>query len=491
MQEQQAKQTEERPEPFPGFEQVAKEMLETWQVPGLAIGIIKHDRLLFAQGYGVRRVGAPEPVTAQTIFATGSVTKPLTALAVGILVDEGKVQWDDPVIKHLPHFQLSDPYVTKHLTIRDLLCARSGLQGGQLMVYAEDSEPATIIHRLRYLKPLTGFRLRPMEHTFHFFIAGQLLEAVSHQSWNDFVRERLLRPLTMSSSSTRFAETQRASDLATPHVFLHDQIVPMPWYNMDHLRGAGGLNANIVDLAQWVRFLLQEGTYQGQQLVSREVMHELFTPQIVDHSPPTRSLNPEAHLVTYGLGWYVYDYQGYRVVEHGGSPFGMHALIAMVPHEQLGLVLLTNTSSRREMLAALKLQIVDHYLARPPRNWSTEYMQIWREAEARQQAARIRASEDLAAQRIKDTRPSLVLEQYAGVYENALYGKARIVLEQGQLHFQYGAALQAELRHWHYDTFQATWRAPFFGDDLFTFSLDAWGKVAHLTTPDFGTFQRV
>lgn len=491
MQEQQAKLTDEQQEPFPGFERTIKEILETWQVPGLAIGIVKDDRLVFAQGYGVRRTGAPEPVTAQTVFATGSVTKSVTAAAIGILVDERKVQWGDPVIKHLPDFQLADPYITQHLTIRDLLCARGGLQGGHLMMYGEGHGPAEIVRRLRYLKPLTDFRLRPTEHTFHFLIAGQLVEAISHQSWDAFVRERLLVPLGMSSSSTRFAETQQVADLATPHVPLNNQSVPMSWYDADHLRGAGGLSANVVDLAQWTRFLLNEGTYQGQQLVSRDVMRELQTPQIVDHSALARNLNPETHLVTYGLGWFVYDYKGYRVIEHGGAPFGMHVMIATVPREQLGLVALINMSTRRDMLAALKLQIFDHYLGMPPRDWNTTYLKPWREAEAHQQTTRARTSEELAARRIRDTQPSLALEHYVGVYENVYYGKARVILEQGQLRFQYGAALQAELKHWHYDTFQATWQTPFFGEDLFTFSLDGWGKVAQVGTPDFGAFQRV
>ncbi len=478
-------------EPFPGLDAYVNEWLREWHVPGMALGIVKDDALVFAKGYGTRKLGEQSPINERTVFGVASVTKAFTAATVASLVDEGKVQWDDPVIKHLPDFQLYDPYVTRELTVRDLLCARAGLVGGDLMRYGEEGyDRAEVVRRLRYLKPGLGFRAAQGSYTFMFLVAGQLVAAVTGKSWDEVVRERIFTPLGMTTSNTLLAKALRQENIITPHIEREGVNEPTFWASLDNVGPGGSISSNIVDLAQWVRLHLSNGTYNGQELLSAAVMDEMHTPQIIDRSQLPRINNPQAHFITYGMGWYIADYLGRKVVEHGGSGFGMCAFISMLPEEQLGLIILANTGFVPHMMAALKLHIFDAYLHAPQRNWNSEYLQQWHSAQAHSRKQQADHLLDLKAHRVANTHLSLPLDQYAGTYDEPFYGKAIVRLEENHLVFHYGMLI-ADLEHWHFDTFKSTWRPPFHGDDLFTFTLDAMGKVDAMKVTDFANFTRI
>lgn len=479
-------------ESFPLLEQRLETMLEEWKLPGMALALVKDDELIFAKGYGVRTAGEHSPITEHTLFGVASVTKPFTATALGMLVDEGKIDWDDRVLSYLPTLQLYDPYVTQHLTVRDLLCARAGLMGGDLMHFGEGFDRQEVVRRLQYLKPAVGFRTIQGAYTFLFAVAGQVVEAVSGQRWDDFLHERLLTPLGMTSSVTSLEAFLQAKNIATPHLFNADQLVSMPWNSLDNVGPAGSLSSTAVDLAQWVKLHLAEGVYNQQQLLSRAVIQEMHKPQIVDNSPLAKSMNPDAHVVTYGLGWFLHEYQGKKVIECAGSRLeGMNALIAMMPEECLGLVLLSNADQARYFVRAVKFLIFDHYLHIPERDWSSHYLNEWQHEQTHQHERLVHTRAELEARRVVGTQPSCALEHYVGSYANDYYGKATVLLHEGHLTFRYGSALYAELEHWHYDTFKTSWRLPFFGEDLVTFILNKWGKVEEMKVSDFADFKRV
>jgi len=486
MQEQTLSTAYDSKEPLQGLDTYIEKLLSDWNAPGLALAIVKDDVVVLAKGCGVRRAGEETPIDEHTVFGVGSVTKAFTAAAVALLVDERKVQWDDPVIKHLPDFQLYDPYVTRELTVKDLLCARSGLNGGDMLAYGTGYTRDEIVYRLRYLKPTLGFRAAQGSYTFMFLVAGQLVAALTGQSWDEFVLERILKPLGMSSSYTTLDAILHLENVITPHARIDGKLQPISWDNTDNVGPGGSLKSTAVDLAQWLRLHLGEGTYNGARLLSSEVVREMHSPQIISNSYLSRLFHPEALFINYGLGWYVADYRGRKILNHGGATNGMGAFIAMLPQEHLGLIITSNVSFTSQMFVALQLRVFDAYLGAPERDWSAEFLPMWKGEQAMQEEARAKRER----QRIPGTKPSLALEQYAGTYEDTFYGEVTVKWENEKLVFRYGSAFVGELEHWHYDTFKAAWQGPFLGTSLVTFSFDMYGKIDGVKVPYLAEFKR-
>lgn len=471
-----------RSAPLEGLDEYIAQALRAWEVPGLALAIVKDDEIVWAKGYGVKRLGDPAPVTERTLFAIGSASKAFTAAALAILVDEGRLRWDDPVLKYLPEFQLWDPYVTRELTIRDLLTHRSGLERADLLWYGSTLDRAEILRRMRFLVPRWSFRSRFGYQNIMYLAAGQVVQAVTGKTWDEFVRERIFEPLGMSSSTTSVKALRAASDVATPHARIEDRVQPIPWRDIDHIAPAGSINSNVLEMAQWIRLQLHEGTYQGRRFWSVETAREMHTPQtILRHEPPYAILFPEARFLTYGLGWFLHDYRGRKVVEHGGNIDGMSALVALVPEEKLGFVILTNMSQTL-LVHALKYWIMDAYFGAPRRDWSAEFLKRAQQLQEQQQAG----WKKLEEARAKGTSPSLPLSSYAGAYENEVYGEADVTEESGKLVFRFGPARVGDLEHWHYETFQVRWRDPMLPRTFVTFRLNVEGRVEGVGVRFFG-----
>ncbi len=470
-----------------GLDDYVNKAMKEWEVPGVAIAIVKNDRIVLAKGYGVRKLGEPAAVNEQTIFAIGSVSKAFTAAALAMLVDEGKIKWDDPVTKYLPGFQLYDPYVTREMTVRDLLCHRLGLERGDLLWYGSNYTRDEILHRVRYLKPSWSLRSRFGYQNIMYLAAGQILQQVTGKSWDDFVRERIFAPLGMKTSSTSTRELARFDNVATPHAKIEDKVQIVPWRNIDNIAPAGSINSNVVEVAQWVRLQLNEGKYAEKQLLSSGAIKEMHKPHtIIAQELPYSLLFPEARFLTYGLGWFVHDFRGRKVIEHGGDIDGMSALVAMMPEEKLGIVILTNLS-RNELRSALRYRVFEAYLQAPPRDWSAEMLKAMKDFLEQGKAAEKKAE----AERVKGTSPSLALEKYAGTYQNDFYGEVKITLENGKLVARYGSAFVGELEHWHYDTFQAKWRDRTLDKSFITFTLGANGKVEKVQVQRLDEFRRL
>ncbi|MBA2459369.1 MAG: serine hydrolase [Gemmatimonadales bacterium] len=456
-----------------------------WQIPGLAIGVVRNDSVVMLKGYGVKRLGSREPVDERTLFAIGSSSKAFTALGVAMLVDEGKVRWDDPATKYLPGFQLYDPYVTRELTVRDLLSHRSGLARGDLVWYAQNISRDSVLHQVRYLEPSWSLRSQFGYQNLMYLAAGQLTARVSGRSWDQVMQDRILTPLSMRGSNTSVSRLKGQTNVAMPHEEVDDTVRVVPWKNIDNVAPAGSINSNAADMVQWVRFQLAGGKVSGKPLLSAGAFDETHTPHTIIPLKGVWGVTmPEAHLAAYGLGWFLHDYRGRKIVEHGGNIDGMHALVALMPEEKTGLVVLTNLGTNF-LTYALMYRIFDAYMKQPRKDWSAQMRKGLEGLRAQGKAE----EKNREGQRIAGTSPSLKPEQYAGTYVDTMYGEARVRADGGKLVLQYGSLI-GDLEHWHHDTFRSHWRQRHQGKAFVTFALDVDSKVGELKVADLADFKR-
>lgn len=476
--------------PLADFDRYIEDARQAWEIPGVAVAVVHNDSVVFAGGFGIRELGRTDRVDERTLFAVGSTSKAFTVAALAMLADEGKVTWDDRATDHLQGFQLSDPYVTRETTVRDLLTHRTGLPGEEVLWFGSGLSRDEILHRVRYLEPSAGLRSAFQYQNIMFLAAGEVVEELSGMTWDDFVRRRIFVPLGMTASNTSVRDLSSQENVASPHARIDGEIVPVNWRNIDNMAAAGSINSSVLDMAQWIRLNLGEGTYEGRSLISPEQMTEIFTPQMVIRREGLWLMwTPEAHLLDYGLGWFLADHQGRLLAMHGGNIDGMSAMVGLMPEEELGVVVLTNMN-QTGLMAALAYQAVDLMLGREDMDWSARLLPAFKEGENQ-------ASESLAeleASRIAGTAPSLGLEAYAGTYVHSMYGEAKVTMESGGLVLRWGEAFDGRLEHWHYNTYRARWDDAMmevgFGPALVTFNLDRNGKVSSMEFPQAGEFRR-
>ncbi|HSD47855.1 MAG TPA: serine hydrolase [Pyrinomonadaceae bacterium] len=456
-----------------GFDEYVRKAMQEWETPGVAIVIVKDDQIVLAKGYGVRKIGEPAVVDERTLFAIGSSSKAFTAAAIAILVDQGKLKWDDPVTKHLPGFEMYDPYVTRELTVRDLLTHRSGLQRGDFLWYGSELDRDEIVRRARFLKPSWSLRSTFGYQNIMYLTAGQLVAKVSGQTWDQFIQQHIFQPLAMNSSSTSINAFKTADNVASPHAKVDEKVQLIPWRNIDNIAPAGSINSNVLDMAQWVRLQLGQGAIKNERVFSAAVAKEMHASQtVIRFEPPFAMYYPDAHFFNYGMGWFLSDYRGRKVVEHGGAIDGMRAQVALIPEEKLGLVVLSNLNGSG-LPVALMYRIFDSFLGAPPRDWSAELLKSSKSLESLAKAAEKKQEGERAA----GTKPSVSLDKYAGVYRNDLYGDVKISNNDTKLNLRFGPAFTSDLEHWHYDTFRARFFAAGDAKILVTFALNAQGKV--------------
>jgi CubicO group peptidase (beta-lactamase class C family) len=461
---------------------------QDWKVPGFAVAIVKDDKVVFAKGYGVRELGKPDAVDKDTLFAVASNTKAFTSAALATLVDEGKIAWDDPVTKYLPYFQLYDPLATREMTVRDLLSHRSGLAtfGGDLLWYETHYPREEIIRRVRYLRPTYGFRGHYGYQNIMFLTAGEIIPAVTGRSWDDYVKEKFFAPLRMTRTTTSYKQLIATPNVATPHNEFEGRVRVIHYSSADSAGGAAAINSSAAEMAEWVRLQLGRGTYNGKKFFSADRSREMWTPNTVvaGVSETAERFNPSVHFNLYGMGWFLSDYRGRKVVTHSGGLDGMTSRVAMLPEENLGVVILTN--SETPLQSFLWYKVFDVFLGAPRRDWSADYA-------ARVKAAKERGDAEakkLEDARVPNTKPSLALSAYAGTYTGAMYGDARVAEEQGRLvlRMMHSPNFVGDLEHWHFDTFRIKWRDsviyPFQQRGWVTFTLDPQGKVSEMKIDD-------
>lgn len=468
----------------PGFDAYVQQVMREWQVPGLALAIVRDGRVVLAKGYGVRRVGREDPVDEQTLFQIGSSSKAFTATVAAILVDEGRLAWDDPVVKHLPWFQMSDPWVTRHLTVRDLLCHRAGLPtygGDGLLLFGYDA--GEIARRIRLLEPASSFRARWAYQNVMYTVAGQVAASAAGRPWDELVAERIFRPLGMSSSRTRVAGLATAPNVAAPHLVRDGQPTPIAWRDIYELGPAGSIVSNLAEMTRWLQFQLQDGAFEGTQVVSAKSLAETHAPQML--------MPNEGKILAYGLGWMIAERHGLKLVTHSGNIDGMSASVAMLPERRAGIVVLTNLhlTPAPDILTG---RVLDALQGIPPDDWSTQFKKRAQAAEAKD-ADRER---ELNGRRVRGAGPTLPLSRYTGTYENPLYGRVQLAEEGDRLTMATGPnGVRFTLVHWHYDVFRFQWAEPvpigFWMPELdfATFAIDESGQAQHIVT-GLGTFTR-
>lgn len=461
-------------DPLDGFDAFLAAAVRDWHVPGLAVAVVKDGEVVFAKGYGVREVGKPAPVDTHTRFAVGSTTKAMTAAAIGLLVDEGKVGWDDPVSRHLPWFQLRDPYVTREVTVRDLLTHRAGLGNADFLWYGTDTPAREVLERLRFVDPAYSLRGDFIYQNLMYAAAGAVVEAVSGMPWTTFVERRLFAPLGMTETTSTLGAVTGGENVAAPHDRVDGVIVPIENASVDSVAAAGSVWSSVHDMAAWMRMLL--GAPGAPRLLEDDTLAELFEPQVIIRRgfyPTTRLTKPK--WTTYGLGWFQQDYEGRALDFHTGSIDGMAALLALDRPAGLGVVVLTNLAGVN-VRHAIMFDVLDRFAGRRGRDWSAELTTLYDgiRAEANARAAKAREA------RVAGTSPSLPLARYAGTYRDPLHGEVVVTHAGGALQIRTGPGFEGPLTHWHYDTFQADWRAAWRGEDLVTFVLDRDGQPSIL-----------
>jgi len=467
-----------------------EQVLKDWKVPGASIAVVKDDDLVICRGYGVAKQGSSERVNEQTLFAIGSCTKAFTSTAIGIMQDEGKLYLDDQVTRFIPTLTLYDPYVTDQITIRDLLAMRSGLQtaGATISLSGFDSEE--LIRHLKYFKPAAPFRYKFTYVNAMYLLAGQVLTRVSGLSWQDFVTTRIISPLHMTRTNTSVKQLTATSNVASPHHMesLKDQPLPIAYFDCDAIAPAGSINSCAADLGNWLKFQLGQGKFEGKQIISESALTETHTPQTIISSGHVLTQFPEADIryVRYCLGWGSYSYRKHKVLTHTGGIDGMRASLTLLPDDHLAVAVLTNSDyADGRPQEIIKECIVDHFLSLPKIDWNEKlrFVQARDEARAEKDEARIKSA------RVSGTKPSHPLKDYAGTFENDLYGQLKIEMVNDKLVFSWPRD-SATTEHWHFDTFKLSFGNKVLGTSLATFNQSVDGTIDSVNLPEMGCFKR-
>lgn len=435
-------------------------------VPGLSVVVVKDGEVALAKGYGVRELGKAEPANERTLFAIGSTTKAFTSVLVAMLVDEGKMKWDDRVTTHLPRFQLLDPWVTREVTMRDLLSHRTGLEGADLLWYGSHHSRAEVLRRARFLKQNSGFRSGYAYSNIMYLAAGEAAAAVGGMSWDDLVKTRIFEPLGMKDSVTSVKALGGKTNVATPHL----NGKPIEHVNIDNCAPAGSIYSSAHEMAEWLRFQLAEGAYNGRQLVKAESLAETKTPQTIMPIPSKSALFPDKFFSAYAMGWRLENHLGRKLAWHDGHVFGMRAFAALVPEARLGIAVLTNTSDA--LAIPLGYWLIDTWM-QAPKDWC----RLWFSDEKKDEVETFNTSK---------SSPSVALEKLAGTYRHEMYGDVKIVLAKGKLAFSGHEFYDGDLEHLNYNTFRDT-----AFDKFVTFNLDARGEVSWMDVEGFAEFHRV
>ena len=460
-----------------------------FEVPGLSISIVKNDSIIYSKGFGTRKITDDLPVDANTIFGIGSISKSFTALTLGILVDEGKINWDDKVKDYLPYFKLYDSYVTNNFTIRDLLTHRSGLKdvSGGTLWYHSDFSRTEIIKRLKHLEPVSGYREKPAYQNVMFVVAGEIVRAVTGTSWDDFLKTQVFDKLGMSNSTSISTVRESNKNLAQPHVWNENfEKTAVEQERGDNLAAAGFVYSSTNDMSSYMRLLLNDGIFKQDTIVSKEVIDEIFRPQIIYpiNGPPFGN-----EFSSYGFGWWLTPIKGHKIIEHSGGIDGMSANLFMVKDLNIGVIILTNTSKEPSTFL-LTAKIMEQL-------FEDESFDIYERVKGFRNK-RLEGNKNAVSQKTKidGTQPSLNLESYSGVYRDEMYGE--ILINQlkddaMEISFSHTPIFRGKLKHWHFDTFQIDWHDIRVPDGYVTFNFNSDGEIVgmildqeNLLDVDFG-----
>jgi len=475
---------------FKKLDELFKTSLMEWNVPGMAIAIVKDDSLVFAEGYGVTNVDTQKDVDENTIFAIASNTKAFTATSLGMLVDQGEIDWKDKVIDYIPYFRLYDPYVTEKITIEDILSHRSGLKtfSGDLIWYGSEYSRKEVIEKARYLEPKYPFRAEFGYSNIMYLTAGEIIPAVTDTSWDDFVKYRIFEPLGMNRTFTSVEDLKALNNVAMPHNDVNGENINIGYINWDNIGPAGSINSSVYDLSKWLKLQLNNGKLNNKTLISDNQLREMWHPHINKRiGKGSEALWPTKHFNAYGMGWDIMDYHGYKIINHGGGYDGMISRTVMVPELNLGFVILTNNIN--SLPYALMFSILDFYIQpKDMKEWPDMFLEF--EKAGKEALERNTYAEE--QKRVPDTKPTLPIEKYVGLYGGEMYGNAEVKLVDGKLEVQFipTPIFNGKLSHWHYNTFVIEMdNVSSLPPGKCNFKIDEFGEVEemkiNIPNPDF------
>ncbi|MGH2648818.1 MAG: serine hydrolase [Ginsengibacter sp.] len=455
--------------------------LKTFDVPGIAVAVVKDGKVIHAKGYGVRSLNTKQRVAENTLFGIASNTKAFTVAALGILIDEGKLKWDDKVTDYIPEFRMYNPYVTEEFTIRDLLTHRSGLGlgAGDLMFWPDSNNftKEGMIHNLRYLKPVSSFRTKYDYDNNLYMVAGEVVARVSGMSWEDFIQKRILDPLNMSSTAPSYNRLKDKSNVIDPHAPV-DGVVQVVRRDVNEtLDAAGGIYSNLTDMCKWIIMQMNNGKYDdGKKLFSEEVHEEMWTPQTII---PVRGETPyNTHFASYGLGWFLSDVHGYKQCTHTGGLEGIVTQVTLIPEMKLGIIVFTNQQSGAAF-TAITNTIKDSYFGIQGRDWVKMYHEKVVANEAREKEILEKVWKDIEAQQKNIARADINL--YTGTYTDKWFGEVVISVNDGKMWFlsKRSFLLNGEMLPYKGNTFVVKWTDRSMDADAYAmFDLDKDGKAS-------------
>ncbi|MBN2471327.1 MAG: serine hydrolase [Anaerolineae bacterium] len=463
------------------LDQYVRETMESWHVPGVALAVIKGNEVLHMAGYGVRDVETGEPVTPDTLFAIASITKSFTAMGIALQVDEGTLEWDAPVRDYLPYFKLQDGYVSEKITVRDLLCHRSGLPRHDFAWYGTDFDRDTLVKNLQHLAFSKGFREAWQYQNLMYMTAGFLSGEVDGTTWEDVIQRRIFDALDMKRSCFTAEDALQRKNCATPYRIRRrpgesDRLEPMPHYTDATLGPAGSIYSTAAELANWLQVHLSEGTFDGRPFVSPGNLKQMHLPQMIMPLDATLSAMLNTEIFLYTMGWFMVPYRGYTLIHHGGNIDGFSLITGFVPQEKIGVVALTNIESR-PLRDVLLFEICDRLLDLPDNNWNARY-QARHDA---MYAAIDQDTETAEAERMTDRPPTHPLDAYTGEYQADGYPDFKVRLD--------GNTLQGwivgewfDLKHLHYDIFSLD-LARFETRLPISFLIDTNGAISAVSVP--------
>jgi len=437
------------PRTLDDLEQFVPAQMQNWKVPGLAMAVVKNGQVIYSRGFGVRAIKDNLPVTTKTIFAIGSISKSFTSLSMGMLNDEGKLDWDKPLRNYLPEFQMYDPVASERMTPRDLISHRVGMAGHDLLWYSSDFSREDLVRRLRFLQSDHDFRSGYHYNNLLVMTAGYLIGKVSGESWEDFVRRRVFAPLQMTSSNFSVLDSQKSSDFS--HPYRKDEhtgaVSEIPFHTMSAIGPAGSVNSNVEDMARYAIFQLGKGKLGDRQLVSEANLNLTHTPQVpMPGGLPSKEIGPRS----YAMGWVISSYRGHPLWWHNGGIDGFYSLLALLPDENLGVVILTNLLEYDPVPEIVAHHIYDHLLGLDPIDWAKHF----RESEETQKTAEDAERKKELSERKANTHPSHQLKEYAGQYENPGYGVITIQPQEDGFNATLNK-LAFPLHHYYYDVFES------------------------------------
>jgi CubicO group peptidase (beta-lactamase class C family) len=455
------------------FDAYVEKSRNQYQVPGLALTVVKDGKIIFKKGYGVRELGTTDQVNTQTLFACASTTKAMTATCMAMLVDEGKVKWDDPVINYLPEFQLYDPFVTRELKIRDLFTHNSGVGNADFLWSIMNIPGEEVLAKMKMVEPSYSLRSSFIYQNIFYLYAGKVIEKISGMPWEEFMQKRIFQPLGMTRTYPVLRMVKDPNQ-SKPHYFVDNKITVIERTNADAIGPAGSVWSCVDDMSKWAICMLDSSKFAGGRLVKANTWKEMFNPQVM---VPAGQFYPTAQLTnpnwkTYSLGWFQQDYKGKKINFHTGSLAGETAIHGQLPDSKLAIYIFGNYD-HAEVRHALMFKAFDLFALGGNRDWSTELFNLYKGFEKDGE----KREKDFEAARVANTKPSLPLDEYTGQFTDPLYGEVIVTRENEDLVMVANNFLKARVNHWHYDTFRGWFDKRWYGKLNIQFTLNTSGKV--------------